>query len=1416
MFSAALNISRTLRRLPKILPIVVLVVLCALLGAARAHTQVLDTTTSTSLEMSSTSIGLGDNVTFTVTVTGTTAPQGTVNLTSQQNGGTLNTFASGVALNSISATQSQATYTTNNFSGGSYTIVAKFRTSDSGTWSNSNSDGQILAVGQVVIHNTAMALNVQPVTVNQGDNANLVATVTTTDGSGVVPTGVVTFHAVQNGGSGGDTLLGTANLDGSGVATLPTGPWLAGSYTIIASYAGDAFDHGVGAQLTLSVGNGVGNKALTTTVVIASPQAIHTGDSTTFDAYVVQTGTTLSPPAGDAVEFKANGVFIGQANLNINGHAILTVGGWLEGQYQIEADYVGDLFYSASGGTTTMSVSTPKPTATTYTGGTSVLYGQQVTLSGHLVDATSGAVLSNQLLRIGVNAGHPGGELDCSGQTDSSGNFSCTVTDTLLPGSYPIAVAFDGAGAYLASGANDTLVVSPLQTTTTASNVSTSTGTPTTLNGHVVDQFGHPLPAGTSVTLTVPAGGESCTGTTDALGNVNCVITPSEGAGNWPITASFGGLPAYLASSGGATMTIVTGIPTTLTYTGDTTVVQGHTAHVSFVLKNANTGAVLGGMPVTIGFDGGTYIVTTDALGNAVVNPDPTVNDAPGSNLTATATFSGRSPYLASQGTGNVFVTSPTSWTYTGPSTVTEGSNGGKTTISFVLKDGQGFVLPGMTVSLAFGSQTCDGLTTGADGSVSCVIDTPNPGQDGGYIPTASFGGTTSYGASDGTGSFIVVAPTALSYTGDTAGTRGGTATLQGVLTDAVSGQVLAGRTVTWMIGNPGNTQSCTATTDVNGLAWCTVVLSLNASATGYPVSGSFTGSTYYGPSTATGNLTIAPTVLTVTADNQSMTQGGTVPPLTYSVTGFINGETLSTSDVTGTASCSTTATSSSTVGVYPITCALGSLASTNYTFQFVPAQISILYAAGCPNNKKCESIIADPSPAQGAQVTPGQTMQLVYMDDSPIADGTNGYCAPTVSLNGQLIPLTVTPTSGYPQNYVDSYGGSTSTKYQSLLTFQVPSGLADGQYTFIVTVCDGDGDGDQWTWNIGIGQPGSGGGTGGSGGTAPSCTTVFNGKKCESVLADPSPAQGAQVTPGQTMQVVYMDDSAMPAGGATVTLNGQNIPVTVTPTSGYPQNYVDTYGGSMASKNQALISFHVPAGLANGQYSFVVIVHDGDGDGDVWVWNVGVGMPGAGGGSTSTGTATSMSLASVGDYLLLNKAVKLTATLTSGGTALPNKNVTFSFSSDDPSAADVSCVAKTNASGVASCSITPKALGPGDLAATFDGDATYAFSGDGGEETVVTTYPTTLALGALPVFHNGKAATVSATLLMDGAPVGGRPVTFTLGSATCSAKTNPQGVASCNITPKAAGAATLSASWAGDATYAASTDSQSVTVSAT
>jgi len=80
---------------------------------------------------------------------------------------------------------------------------------------------------------------------------------------------------------------------------------------------------------------------------------------------------------------------------------------------------------------------------------------------------------------------------------------------------------------------------------------------------------------------------------------------------------------------------------------------------------------------------------------------------------------------------------------------------------------------------------------------------------------------------------------------------------------------------------------------------------------------------------------------LTVTANNLSMKQGAAVPTLTYRFVGFVNGDTA-TSATTGKPALSTTATSKSAAGTYPITVKAGTLASENYKFEFVNGTLTV------------------------------------------------------------------------------------------------------------------------------------------------------------------------------------------------------------------------------------------------------------------------------------------------------------------------------------------------------------------------------------------------------------------------------------------------------------------------------------------
>ncbi|HKB12180.1 MAG TPA: MBG domain-containing protein, partial [Vicinamibacterales bacterium] len=108
----------------------------------------------------------------------------------------------------------------------------------------------------------------------------------------------------------------------------------------------------------------------------------------------------------------------------------------------------------------------------------------------------------------------------------------------------------------------------------------------------------------------------------------------------------------------------------------------------------------------------------------------------------------------------------------------------------------------------------------------------------------------------------------------------------------------------------------------------------------------------FYGSTSAPLNQVINPAHLTVTADNKNRVYGDPNPPFTATITGFVGGQTLPTSGVTGTATCSSTATPTTNAGTYgpatpeAITCAVGSLTAANYDFTpFVNGALTITKA---------------------------------------------------------------------------------------------------------------------------------------------------------------------------------------------------------------------------------------------------------------------------------------------------------------------------------------------------------------------------------------------------------------------------------------------------------------------------------------
>jgi hypothetical protein len=91
-----------------------------------------------------------------------------------------------------------------------------------------------------------------------------------------------------------------------------------------------------------------------------------------------------------------------------------------------------------------------------------------------------------------------------------------------------------------------------------------------------------------------------------------------------------------------------------------------------------------------------------------------------------------------------------------------------------------------------------------------------------------------------------------------------------------------------------------------------------------------------------TADFTITARPITVTASSATKVYGAVLPPLTYTIAGFVNGDTASV--VSGSPVLSTTATASSHVlsSPYSISISVGTLWATNYSFNVVGGDLSI------------------------------------------------------------------------------------------------------------------------------------------------------------------------------------------------------------------------------------------------------------------------------------------------------------------------------------------------------------------------------------------------------------------------------------------------------------------------------------------
>ena len=172
------------------------------------------------------------------------------------------------------------------------------------------------------------------------------------------------------------------------------------------------------------------------------------------------------------------------------------------------------------------------------------------------------------------------------------------------------------------------------------------------------------------------------------------------------------------------------------------------------------------------------------------------------------------------------------------------------------------------------------------------------------------------------------------------------------------------------------------------------VAINMKATATGSNLVGNV--SVNGGPSVAF-NESAIDAQLKVTPKNVTVPYGEAIPALTYSITGFVNGDAPSV--VTGAPTESTSAVKGSPIGTYPILLSRGTLAAPNYGFDLLQGTLTI----------KEDGTTAKPlfSPA-GNTYLPGQMITITDPTPGAVIYYTTDGSTPTTKSPIYIGPITL------------------------------------------------------------------------------------------------------------------------------------------------------------------------------------------------------------------------------------------------------------------------------------------------------------------------------------------------------------------------------------------------------------------------
>jgi hypothetical protein len=667
----------------------------------------------------------GQSVTFTATVT-TGASTGNLTGTVSFFDGT-KTLASKIALNAPGTTAT-ASFAITTLAVGSHTITASY-SGDSTHFAATSTDDSALPLTQIVQEATATnlvsSLNPSPL----GQSVTFTATVTPPNGGGVVPDGSIIFYD-------GTTILGSATLNASGVATLQTAALTTGLHSITAVYGGDATIPILGSTSAVLKQDVQASSSIT---VMSSGSPSTYGASVIFTATVTPNGTVA---ATGAVNFLDGAIRIGTGTLTAAGQATFTTSSLAVGSHTITAAYPGDTNYS---GTTSAAITQTVNQAQTSTAVAALpnpgIAGKAVAITA-TVQVIAGAATTTGKVTF-TDSGVALGTATLSG----TGAATATISPILTPGSHSIVATY--LGDVNDQGSTGTLVLAVIQATTqtavTATPTSAQVLAPVTITAKVTGNGG--MPSG-SVTFSANGTRIGSAAALDATGTATITYS-GLAAGSYAITAVYSGDTNDQGSTGTAAIQLVVGTIPTATDLGISST-SGTDPQVILVATVLNAPSAIGGatlpMPTgTVTFTSGSTVVgqsTVDSGGIATLIPA-----LPSGTYSIVATYSGDAQHSKSTSSAVQMSTTATGFNLTvTPASVTMVVKQ-NATVTVALTSISGFTDNiGLGCSSLPAGVTCHFATISAPlaangaQSVQLTIDTNNPLSGGSSAMNAHTG----------------------------------------------------------------------------------------------------------------------------------------------------------------------------------------------------------------------------------------------------------------------------------------------------------------------------------------------------------------------------------------------------------------------------------------------------------------------------------------------------------------------------------------------------------------------------------------------------------------------------------------------------------------------------------------------------